>query len=207
LQGHRVLRDVPGHSRQRRRPIRQRRPGARLRCLHRRLPPSAAVAVGMSRVPRSVRLAVPRSLAVLATARALPGSDPRVRQKPSTAYATRSLLAHCAREHRRPRAPAPLRTTLTAATTSPLGRLRHAGYAIAATRSGQWVISDEQTWVISGERRRADPISIKRGRARERRGCRCHVATNKCPAVIVLTKALCMCAKAHAYLGRGPRLR
>jgi hypothetical protein len=28
-----------------------------------------------------------------------------------------------------------------------------AGNKIAATRSGQWVISDEQTWVISGERR------------------------------------------------------
>jgi Phage integrase family len=44
-------------------------------------------------------------------------------------------------------------THLAAAPTSPPCRPRDAGYETTATRSVQWVISDEQTWVISGERR------------------------------------------------------
>jgi len=58
----------------------------------------------MPGVPRLVRLAVPRSLAGLCATRTLSPAHPRVGQKPSSAYATRSLLAHGARDHRRPRA-------------------------------------------------------------------------------------------------------
>jgi hypothetical protein len=73
---------------------------ARLRGVHRCLPPSAPVVVATPRMPRSVCLSVPHSLAVLGAARALPGSDPRVGEKPSAVYATRTLLAHSARDHR-----------------------------------------------------------------------------------------------------------
>jgi hypothetical protein len=50
----------------------------------------------MPRVPRSVRLSVPRSLALRSTACALSGSNPHVRQKPSSADATWPLLEHSA---------------------------------------------------------------------------------------------------------------
>ena len=101
---HRVLRDVPRHSRQRRRPIRRRRWGSGLRRDHRHLPAQPAIVVAMPCVPRSVRLTVPGSLALRSTAGSLPVSDACVGQEPSSAYATRTLLAHSALEHHR-RAP------------------------------------------------------------------------------------------------------
>lgn len=102
---HRVLRDIPRHSRQRWRSIRRRRRCARLRSVHRHLPAPPAIVVAMPGMPRSVRLAMPCSLALLGAAGSLPVSDAYVRLKPSSAYRTRTLLAHSARDHRRLRAP------------------------------------------------------------------------------------------------------
>ena len=132
----------------------------------RRSPPSAPVVVTMLRMPRSVGLSMPRSLAVLGAARALPGSDPRVGEKPSAADTTRTLLAHSARDHRRPRA-LPLLPPGRCSTSPPC---RDAGYEITATRSVQWVISGEQTWVISGERRSWRRDSDEAVRGPEHRG-------------------------------------
>ena len=102
---HRVLRDIPRHSRQRWRSIRRRRRCARLRSVHRQLPTPPAIVVAMPRMPRSVRVAVPCSLALLSAARSLPLSYAYVRLKPSSADRTRTLLDHSARDHRRLRAP------------------------------------------------------------------------------------------------------
>ena len=102
---HRVLRDVPRHSRQRRRTIRRRRQIARLRRVHRHLPTPPAIVVAMPGMPRSIRIAMPCSLALRSAARALPVSYAYVRLEPSSAYRTRTLLAHGARDHRRLRSP------------------------------------------------------------------------------------------------------
>ncbi len=113
----------------------------------------------MPRVPRSVRFAVPRSLAVLVlrTTRTLSPADPRVGQKPSSAYATRSLLAHGARDHRRPRRwPQPPPTTPSRwpqpPPTTP-SRWPQPPPTTPSRRSAQWVTSDKQTWVTSRKRR------------------------------------------------------
>ena len=139
----------------------------------------------MPGVPRLVRLAVPRSLAGLCATRTLSPAHPRVGQKPSSAYATRSLLAHGARDHRRPRAWPPATDTTDHAQplpqpppprARPLATAHHrprpaAGHGPPPTtpsrrprpppttpsrcRSAQWVTSDEQPRVTSRKRRRA----------------------------------------------------
>jgi hypothetical protein len=98
---HRVLRDIPWHSRHRWRPIRRRRWCARFRRVHRRLPAPTLIVVAMPGMPRSVRVAVPCSLALLGAARSLPLSYAYVRLEPSSAYRARALLDHSARDHRR----------------------------------------------------------------------------------------------------------
>ena len=133
----------------------------------------------MPGVPRLVRLAVPRSLAGLCATRTLSPAHPRVGQKPSSAYATRSLLAHGARDHRRPRAwppatdttdhaqplPQPPPTTCTAAghgppPTTPSRRPRPPPTTPSCCRSAQWVTSDEQPRVTSRKRRSAGRIQM-----------------------------------------------
>jgi hypothetical protein len=91
---HLVLHHIPGHSRQRGRPIRRcdRRP--RLRARDRRLPPPRPIVVGVPGSPRLIRAAVPHLLTSRRATRVLPATDPRVRQEPTTTHRTRPLLAH-----------------------------------------------------------------------------------------------------------------
>ena len=152
----------------------------------------------MPGVPRLVRLAVPRSLAGLCATRTLSPAHPRVGQKPSSAYATRSLLAHGARDHRRPRAwppatdttdhaqplpqpPPPRARPLATAhhrprpaaghgppPTTPSRRPRPPPTTPSCCRSAQWVTSDEQPRVTSRKRRSHDDPRRRYARPRPR---------------------------------------
>jgi hypothetical protein len=53
----------------------------------------------MPTVPRPIRVAMSCSLALVATTRPLSIANARIRQKPSAALRTRTLLAHDAADH------------------------------------------------------------------------------------------------------------
>jgi hypothetical protein len=95
---HRVLRDIPRHSRQRRRPIRRPRRRTGLRRVHRHLPAPSAIVVAMPRMPRSICFAVPGSLALRSATRPLP--VPQRAHPAGTIVGTRSTVASCAQRPR-----------------------------------------------------------------------------------------------------------
>src|SRR5262249_20878030 len=95
---HRVLRDVPGHSRERRWLHRgsRRRSGLHRprRCIHRPLPAPPAIVVGVARMPGTVPLSVTRVLALPRPTRSLSIPYARIGLVPPPALRTRTLFPH-----------------------------------------------------------------------------------------------------------------
>jgi hypothetical protein len=93
LRPHHVLREVPGHSRQRR-PLRRLDRPALLDLRQLLLPASPPIVVGVPLVPRAVRAAMTRSPALGRATRPLSAAHSRVGHEPAATLRTRALLLH-----------------------------------------------------------------------------------------------------------------
>ena len=93
LGAHHVLREVPGHSRQRR-PLRRLDRPALLDQCQLLLPAPPPIVVGVPLVPGAVRAAMPRTLTLGRATRPLPVPHARVGHEPAATLRTRALLLH-----------------------------------------------------------------------------------------------------------------
>lgn len=103
FRSHRVLRDIPRHSRKHGRLVRRLHGRARLHFIDGQQPTSASIVVGMPSVPRTISITVSRALTLLRTARTLSITNSRMRREPAATDRTWALLHHGAADDRRDR--------------------------------------------------------------------------------------------------------